>query len=222
MGHLLGIRAIPPRDFLPLLVATKTCDWSMLAQPAHPTHELRNVSEPNAIAFSPDGQVLAVGCFDGTLVAWDVRSGQKLWDQPTQHDTIVRAIVFTSDGTLIATGSNDTTARVWRTRTGEPVGEIMKHGGAVSSVSFLENDRALLTGSYDNAIRAWDFRTGRLLSTPLRHQGSVEKVAVSPDHRLIASASDDFTARIWKLDRQLMDQTVRCRAAIFPVKRPSP
>lgn len=178
----------------------------------HISQDIITGSDPYAMEFSHDGLVLAVGCFDGTVTAWDVRSGRPLWGKPAGHGTIVSKIAFSSDDRFIATGANDATARVWSTSTGEPVGEVMKHGGAVSSVAFLKGDGALLTGSLDNSIRVWDFRTGRLLATPVRHQGPVQEVSVNLDHRLAASASLDCTARIWDLDRHLMDQTaLPCR-----------
>lgn len=65
-----------------------------------------------SIAFSPDGQVVAAGMYDGSICFWEVRSGKRLL-RIKGHMAIVRHLTFSRDGTLLVSSSDDTTLLVW-------------------------------------------------------------------------------------------------------------
>jgi WD40 repeat protein len=64
----------------------------------------------NAVAFSPDSEVLAYGTGDGTIHLWDITSQLPLPDV-TGHSRAVLALAFSPDGTCLVSGSNDATLR---------------------------------------------------------------------------------------------------------------
>ena len=71
----------------------------------------------NAIAFSPDGGLIATGTGEGLVRIWDVQSGEVLRTLEG-HIYAVRYVLFSPDGTMIASGASDNTARVWQVSTG--------------------------------------------------------------------------------------------------------
>ena len=72
----------------------------------------------NAVAFSPDGKLLATAGDDGTLQLWDPATGQPI-GQPITASTDagsnsgVHDLAFSPDGTLLATTDGDDTTRLW-------------------------------------------------------------------------------------------------------------
>ena len=71
----------------------------------------------NALAFSPDGTLLATGTGEGDVRIWETNSGNLL-QTLTGHIYAVRYVLFSPDGTMIASGASDNTARVWQVSNG--------------------------------------------------------------------------------------------------------
>jgi WD40 repeat protein len=65
-----------------------------------------------AVAFSPDGQVLAAGRRDGGIRLWRADTGAVLGDVPG-HEHAILALAFSPDGKTLASGSEDSTVLLW-------------------------------------------------------------------------------------------------------------
>src|SRR5690606_30861815 len=80
-----------------------------------------------SVAFSPDGQRLAVGSGDffpgpGVLRLCEASSGKVLISQHTTHS--VRCVAYSPDGQTLATAEHDGVARLRNAQTGEVVREL--------------------------------------------------------------------------------------------------
>ncbi len=156
-----------------------------------------------AVAFSPDGAMLASGGAERLVRMWDIETG-RLLRSLRGHTNDIRAIVFTPDGQTLATGSEDRTIRLWNGKTGEPMKLLFtRYDHNVCSLSLSPDGLMLARGSHNKDIKIWEVTTGTELMTLLGkdehdHHWSV-CIAFSPDGIHLASGTDIGKIKIWEV-----------------------
>ncbi|KAI2483639.1 WD40 repeat protein [Pyrenophora tritici-repentis] len=151
----------------------------------------------SAVAFSPDGQLVASASRDETVRLWETATGT-CRSTLEGHSDNVNAVAFSPDGELVASASSDKTVRLWEAATGTCRSTLEGHSEYVSAVAFSPDGELVASASDDKTVRLWEAATGTCRSTLEGHSRGVNAVAFSPDGQLVASASDDKTVRLWE------------------------
>src|SRR5262249_42665365 len=147
-----------------------------------------------AVAFSPDGDVLAATAADGTVRLWDVKTWKALASRG-RHDAPAWALAFSPDGKLLASGSNDKTAKVWDVfgmqKLGAASGSVPSWIGAVAvldtaevrptALAYAPDCKAVVVGTGNGAVQLRDAKTGEVLFALSGHEKPVTCVAFAPD-----------------------------------------
>jgi WD40 repeat protein len=107
-----------------------------------------------AVAFSPNGQILATGDRNGGLSLWDPDSGQELFTLPS-HKSAVTALNWRADSKLVASCSEDGTVKLWETKEGKQVKSWSAHAAGALCVRYSADGRFVTCGR-DNTVTLWD------------------------------------------------------------------
>ena len=159
----------------------------------------------SALAFSPDGQLLASNTSGMEIVLWDGKS-QKLLDTPfIGHAGRVNSLAFSPDGKKLAAGDADEKVILWdvdtRTRIGsKPLCEFDDPTySPVFSVAFSSKGLVAAAGRDPNIIiRNTEFPSTNSATQRLeKHRSEVKTLAFSPNGQMLASASQDGTLILW-------------------------
>ena len=111
-----------------------------------------HLSDIHAVAFSPDGSLLASGGIDPTVKIWDVKNGQLI--RSLQSGEGVMDVIFSPDGTLVASAGSDGTVKLWDATNGKLL-KTLVHPDELMTVAFSPDGTLLASGSYDNLVYLW-------------------------------------------------------------------
>ncbi|MXV73512.1 hypothetical protein F4Z99_04440 [Candidatus Poribacteria bacterium] len=169
------------------------------------------------LAFSPDSKTLASTSFHGTILLWDVETGQPLHSLPAHTDSIT-TLTFSPDNQTLASGGYwsrdaESTIHLWNTDTGQLLTTIKGHTAPVFALTFSQDSGTLASAGWDNAIRMWHPQTGQLQAIFQSNTAPILALAFIPgslpvngkgesNHtygKALASASLDGTIQLWSL-----------------------
>jgi WD40 repeat protein len=118
----------------------------------------------NAVAFSPDGQLLATGAGEpsrsGQVKLWEANTGRPIREFADAHSDAVLSLEFSPDGGFLASGAADRFARLLDVSSGKVVKSFEGHTDHVLGVSWRADGRVLATCGADGQVKFWLVATG--------------------------------------------------------------
>ncbi|MBL8062461.1 MAG: WD40 repeat domain-containing protein [Anaerolineales bacterium] len=149
----------------------------------------------HALAFSPDGNHLAVG---GTSGIYLFDTQQLSEPDFIQTNVWARSLIFLPQNNQLVAGLFDNTVKFWNITDPNPLKTMDAPDGWVRSIATSHDGSLIAAASDDNTIRIWQTGSDEL-KLVLNDLTGVRVVALSPDGTLIAGALSDNTVRVWKV-----------------------
>ncbi len=153
-----------------------------------------------ALAFAPDGHMLASAGYDKTIRVWQISSGT-VQQVLRGHQRSINSVAFSPDGSWLASAGDDATVRLWHQASGQQYGVLQGPGYAVYSVAFSPDGTLLAAGGKDRTVFVWRLVDRKLIHLFEGHADDVLTVAFSPDGQTVASAGADKEIKLWNLQR---------------------
>jgi len=150
----------------------------------------------HALAFHPQGRLLAVGGVDwmatggsdGAISFWDIHERCEV----ATFGGGTTALAFRAAGDRLASATLDRTVILWDAQTQDPLGELDGHDAAVHCVAFSPDGRLVASGSDDRTVRVWDVDNGEEVS--MRELDSqVKSLCFAPDGRALFTGNGNTT-----------------------------
>jgi WD40 repeat protein len=147
---------------------------------------------PEALAFSPDGRMIAAGGGTNESVCiYSTSTGELI--KSLTHPGVIASIAFSRDGKTLAVGDRDwhPSVRLWDVGTWTRARDLNPPQPSYGeAVAFSPDGKTLATGHYRGGVCLWDYRTGVRLRT-LRYTDTEggHALAFSPDGRFLTFVS---------------------------------
>ena len=162
-----------------------------------------------AVAWTPDGSMIASAGEDGGVTLWDSRTSRQILRIATGVPLPTAAMQYSPDGTRLVLADRDGDLHLWRTDNytcvalldAMPVtpkaGEFSPDG----TMYAVAGTRGFLT-VFNTADWSYHWRG-------IVHRADIDSVAFSPDSRSLATASHDSEVRIWDVRARELKRVLR-------------
>jgi WD40 repeat protein len=187
-----------------------------------------------AVAFSPDGTLLAAGSYDRASRVWDTNSGELLFTFP-DPGSAATSVAFSSDGSILAAGSSRCSVLLWSMDTGELLNVLepssdssLLWGETVACLTFSPDDSLIAAGYYDSAIRLWDAVTGDMFVLgEMLHEihdlaGVPLNISFTQNGNQVLCGSLEGSVRFWDVETGKLVRIVSTPESRVTVATPNP
>jgi RNA polymerase sigma factor (sigma-70 family) len=161
------------------------------------TLRFRQEGEVSAVAYSPDGKLLA-STSDRGILLWDAASGK----ERRRLRGLARSLDFSPDGKLLAGVASYTgELRLWDATTGKPVRRIMLGRRLPGErVRFSPDGKLLAVAGLDDTVLVFETATGKKHCQMGGHRAAVYGLAFSPDGRTLALGTLNPSVQLWDVN----------------------
>jgi TPR repeat protein len=162
----------------------------------------KDLQGADAVAFSPDGRLLAAAVTAGgrrgnAVQVWDLATGQLVQDL-REHTQLITDLAFSPDGNRIASVGNDNTLRIWNVKYGTLETTQKETKNNLLALAYSPDGKKIVaTENWDGKIQMWDAVNVRLIRTIPGHADWVLCVAYSPDGKEFVTGSRDGSVYVW-------------------------
>jgi WD40 repeat protein len=182
-------------------LASASWDYTVKTWNLSTNHPLLTIgrigSQPDDIAFSPDGTRLAVSYASGDTKLLSPLDGNEIISLPSNKSPI--CLDFSPDGSLLAVGYHEGTVYLWDLNTGQVSLTLKGQPDIINGVDFSPDGKRLLTASGDGTAKVWDAANGTLLLT-LEMPDDLSFIYAgkfSPDGKRIVTAGRNSKGEVW-------------------------
>ncbi|XP_064612039.1 WD repeat, SAM and U-box domain-containing protein 1-like [Liolophura sinensis] len=166
--------------------------------------------------FSPFGTTLASCSMDGSIILWNVKTGEQSAVLRHPSNTSIRVCKFSPNSSMLVSGSDDNSLCLWEVSSGKLTKTLTGHEESVVACDFSPDGNYLASGSPAGDIRIWDGQYGHgkclLLEldahdlgvtccefSPTYVQGPNSSGTTQTAHYVLVTAGQDDAIRIWEL-----------------------
>ena len=150
----------------------------------------------SALAFRPDGKLLAAGDYHGLVRLWDTATGRQV-GVPMRQGAIVWSLAFSPDGKTLAVGhyleqAGKPGVLLWDLERGHPIGELLRHQTTVIRLAFRPDGKVV--AAIDGVgIRLWEADGGRAIGDLIVDETSLD---FRSDGKAFVTAGADGSIRL--------------------------
>jgi WD40 repeat protein/energy-coupling factor transporter ATP-binding protein EcfA2 len=182
-----------------------------------------------SLAFSPDGQVLAMGRRDSNITLWDLGARKYLLSLMGRSLEVLSLAFSDKQHGVLASSSRDGSIKIWKTDKFSDPGyrrsltereacfraveqdllrknamtQLNGHSGPVTSLVFTNDQKTIVSASDDRTLKFWSTdskREAKLeLGTTSDYRTGVSSLAFSGDSGWLAGGRYDGSATVWNV-----------------------
>jgi WD40 repeat protein len=187
-----------------LWVANRLIETYDLAQGKQAASWSGHDSDITSLAYSPDGEIAALGSADGTVRLWNANTKQRLKVADKEqdlkaHDEPLADLGITPDKKTLVTADQQGQVKIWDLAKGQALHTIAGKKQPVVSLAVSPDGKRFATATMDNVVRVYNVAQGKeerswdLRVPTQKNRPFVRGLAFTPDGKQVATANANTT-----------------------------
>ncbi len=171
--------------------------WHLWRRCHHEKFQVEHQNTVSALAFSPDGKLLASGDHQSNILITELAT-QKILHKLVGHQGNINALAF--HGSQLLSAADDGKVMQWDPARGECLGEFKCHDGDILCLAVHPSQPWFATGGVDGAVRIWQLHTKEQLHEFRGENPWIRGVAFSPDGKSLLATGHEELVRCWDIE----------------------
>lgn len=165
-----------------------------------------------SVVISSDSKYIFSGSKDGSIIKWNVSSGDKLAriDGKSKknkkkckgHEGQVLSLALSTDFMYLASAGHDKVIHIWNPDTLTWLHTFKGHRNIISGLAFQLKQHQLFSASNDRAIKVWNLDQMAYVETLFGHEDAVLGVDSLFRNRVVTCGGRDRSVRLWKIPEE--------------------
>lgn len=158
-----------------------------------------HLAEIVSLAFSGDGQYVATGDVQGTIVLWNMKDRTPV-RKFKAHAGRVGTLAFIPGRPEFVSAGDDGAVKLWVVER-SPEFMLKEPGPGVTALAVSADGSVIYAASSDGSVRAWNAALRNLRGTLMFDNRQIDGIAVSPTGDFIALAQEDESILVWNIHK---------------------
>lgn len=209
-------------------VALRGWEWHYCKRLCHQGERTFTGHKANvaAVAFHPDGQLIASADETGIIKVWEASTGAERFSFRTSLSSQYRDrfsfLTFSPDGANLASAAEDGTVRIWSMQQGNEVSKIENLGEYVCNLQYSPDGQQLAVACRNSPARICNLASGKVVKQLSPGSAVILDITFSPDGKTIATSDSHGQICIWSGDMTQPLKTLVGHEGSIPCVRFSP
>jgi serine/threonine-protein kinase len=160
-----------------------------------------SLSPVRAVAFSPDGRILAAGDDSGHIYLWNAATAALLRTLPDAGLAQIQSAAFNPAGTILATGDSAGVTYLWDAATGKQIGALPDpRSKGVDTLAWSPDGKTLAAGDYNGMTYLWQVSTRtKIRAFPAPNRSDILSVSFNPTGTVLATGAYNGSTYLWNV-----------------------
>jgi WD40 repeat protein len=190
-----------------LLAATSAGVYYFESASLVPKHFFHTGGRLTTFSISLDGERIATGDDQGSVVVWNVYTGLKIVQFGGDAGPVT-ALDFSPDGSKLVAATASKTINIWDLKQEVLLFSLKGHLLKINKVIFTPNGNNVISGGDDFQIMIWDVQNGGLINKYLARQ-KINDMDITSTGDVLAVALNDATIELWNLGEGKLKSVIR-------------
>ena len=159
-----------------------------------------HLSAVSKLALNIDGEILASGSLDGTVILWKMKGLEMLKSAKIISKGSIKSLAFHPQANILAVGGEDGSLQFRSVPELKLVSTLPAHKDSVNAGEFNARGDVFVSGSQNGKLIVWDWRNKKQLSI-IEFRDAITDLKIHPKREEIAVGTAGGNFEIWSLKK---------------------